>query len=249
MTLALGAACLASLGLALGTVAKTAEQAQPLAQLTFLPVSFISGIWFPLSGAPDWLVTLAHLFPLYHIVNAFDACFVPQTQGAGWSPDDLLSIALWLAWPDRGHAAAAAGGDGRLEAAEEVQAEQSSACWASMLSCVSSPVNSSRPITISTTPGDRGDDQVAVAQPAEGGRQRGEGDRGEQERHGQAERVEEQQDAALGRRCPATDGGGEDRAERRARRTASRRTRTPRRRPAGRRSRRARSAPRGATRG
>jgi len=96
VTLALGAACLASLGLALGTVAKTAEQAQPLAQLTFLPVSFISGIWFPLSGAPDWLVKLAHFFPLYHIVNAFDACFVPQTKGAGFSPDDLLAIALWL---------------------------------------------------------------------------------------------------------------------------------------------------------
>ena len=47
LTLALGAACLGSLGLALGTVAKTSEQAQPLAQLTFLPISFISGVWFP----------------------------------------------------------------------------------------------------------------------------------------------------------------------------------------------------------
>jgi ABC-2 type transport system permease protein len=95
VTLVLGAACLASVGLALGTFAKTAEQAQPLAQLTFLPVSFISGIWFPLSGAPGWLVSLAHVFPLYHIVNAFDACFVPQTEGAGWSPDDLLPIVAW----------------------------------------------------------------------------------------------------------------------------------------------------------
>jgi ABC-2 type transport system permease protein len=97
VTLALGAACLASVGLALGTFAKTAEQAQPLAQLTFLPVSFISGIWFPLSGAPDWLVSLAHVFPLYHIVNAFDACFAPQTAGAGWSGHDLLVIAAWTA--------------------------------------------------------------------------------------------------------------------------------------------------------
>ena len=95
ITLALGAACLASLGLALGTVAKTAEQAQPLAQLTFLPVSFISGIWFPLTGAPDWLVKLAHLFPLYHIVAAFDACFAPQTQGSGFSPHNLVVIAAW----------------------------------------------------------------------------------------------------------------------------------------------------------
>jgi ABC-2 type transport system permease protein len=95
VTLVLGAACLASIGLALGTVAKTAEQAQPLAQLTFLPVSFISGIWFPLTGAPDWLVSVAHAFPLFHIVNAFDACFVPQTQGGGWSPGDLWVIVAW----------------------------------------------------------------------------------------------------------------------------------------------------------
>ena len=44
---------------------KTADQAMPVAQLTFLPISFISGIWFPLDGAPDWLMTIAHFFPLY----------------------------------------------------------------------------------------------------------------------------------------------------------------------------------------
>lgn len=97
VTVVLGAACLAAVGLALGTFAKNAEQAQPLAQLTFLPVSFISGVWFPLTGAPDWLVSVAHVFPLYHIVVAFDACFAPQTQGAGFSGSDLLVIAAWAA--------------------------------------------------------------------------------------------------------------------------------------------------------
>ena len=75
--LVLGAACLGSLGLALGTLAKTADQAQPLAQLTFLPISFISGVWFPLTDAPSWLVHLADFFPLSHLVDAFSACFVP----------------------------------------------------------------------------------------------------------------------------------------------------------------------------
>jgi ABC-2 type transport system permease protein len=95
VTVVLGASCLAAVGLAMGTFAKNAEQGQPLAQLTFLPVSFISGVWFPLTDAPHWLVSLAHVFPLYHIVNAFDACFAPQTQGAGFSPNDLLVIAAW----------------------------------------------------------------------------------------------------------------------------------------------------------
>ena len=50
----------------------------PLAQLTFLPISFISGICFPLSDAPSWLTHLAKVFPLFHLVQAFTACFVPD---------------------------------------------------------------------------------------------------------------------------------------------------------------------------
>jgi ABC-2 type transport system permease protein len=97
VTLVLGAACLASVGLAVATLAKTAEQAQPIAQLTFLPVSFISGIWFPLEGAPHWLTSIAKAFPLEHIVHAFDRCFSPGVGGGGWSPDDLWSMAVWAA--------------------------------------------------------------------------------------------------------------------------------------------------------
>ena len=50
-----------------------------------LPLSFISGIWWPLDGAPDWITAIAHAFPLYHLVQAFDACFVPQTTGSGFA--------------------------------------------------------------------------------------------------------------------------------------------------------------------
>jgi ABC-2 type transport system permease protein len=97
VTLVLGAASLSALGLAVATLARTAEQAQPLAQLTFLPISFISGIWFPLEGAPDWVVRIASFFPLGHIVHAFDRCFSPQATGGAWSPNDLWSMAVWTA--------------------------------------------------------------------------------------------------------------------------------------------------------
>ena len=95
VTLVLGAVSLAALGLAVSTFARTADQAQPLAQLTFLPLSFISGVFYPLEGAPHWLTTLAGIFPLKHIVETFDACFVPGTPHAGWSGGDLLAIAAW----------------------------------------------------------------------------------------------------------------------------------------------------------
>jgi ABC-2 type transport system permease protein len=95
VTLVVGAAALAALGLAVASLVRTADQAGPVAQFTFLPLSFISGIWFPLDGAPGWLTTIAHAFPLYHLVDAFDACFVPQTTGGGWAPGHLAVIALW----------------------------------------------------------------------------------------------------------------------------------------------------------
>jgi len=97
VTLLLGAACLSSLGVAVASLVKTADQAMPVAQLTFLPISFISGIWFPLDGAPEWLIKVSHFFPLSHIVNAFGSCFVPGSTGSQFHGDDLLAIAIWTA--------------------------------------------------------------------------------------------------------------------------------------------------------
>jgi ABC-2 type transport system permease protein len=96
VTLVLGAVCLTALGVAVASVVKSADQAMPVAQLTFLPISFISGIWFPLDNAPSWLVSVAHFFPLSHIAHAFERCFVPGA-GSAWSGSDLWSIALWAA--------------------------------------------------------------------------------------------------------------------------------------------------------
>jgi NADH-quinone oxidoreductase subunit N len=97
VTLLLGAVCLCALGVAVASLVRNADQAMPVAQLTFLPISFISGIWFPLDGAPDWLLKIAHFFPVYHLVNSFDGCFVPGVANNGWKPDDLLALVIWTA--------------------------------------------------------------------------------------------------------------------------------------------------------
>ena len=94
LTLLLGAACLAALGVAVASLVKSADQAMPVAQLTFLPISFISGIWFPLDNAPGWLVSIAHFFPLSHIVDAFGGCFVPG-ESSGFPLADLAVVAAW----------------------------------------------------------------------------------------------------------------------------------------------------------
>jgi ABC-2 type transport system permease protein len=119
VTLVVGAVALASLGLAVASLVKSAEQAMPIAQLTMLPLSFISGVFYPLAGAPTWLIDIAKVFPLYHLVRAFDACFVPQTTGSGWSGTDLLVLVVWGAVGIRiaGRRFAREGGGGRLAVA------------------------------------------------------------------------------------------------------------------------------------
>jgi ABC-2 type transport system permease protein len=92
VTLLLGAACLSALGVAVATLVKSVDQAQPVVQLTFLPLSFISGIWFPLDGAPDWLVSVAEAFPLYHLAQAFGSAFTPD---GGWELQHLAVLAIW----------------------------------------------------------------------------------------------------------------------------------------------------------
>jgi ABC-2 type transport system permease protein len=96
VSLLLGGACLSALGLAVASLVKTAEQAIPAAQLTLLPLSFISGVFYPLDSAPHWLVSVANAFPLHHIVVAFDGALQPGAPHAGWS-GELWPVVVWTA--------------------------------------------------------------------------------------------------------------------------------------------------------
>jgi ABC-2 type transport system permease protein len=95
VTAILGAATLGALGLAVSTFVRRADTAPTIANLTLFPVLFLSGVFFPLHGAPEWTLRVAHLFPLSHLVEAFTACFSPHTQGSGFAARDLAMIALW----------------------------------------------------------------------------------------------------------------------------------------------------------
>jgi ABC-2 type transport system permease protein len=56
-----------SLGLLAGSVSKTVEGATSLANIFVLPMAFLSGSFFPLDGAPQWLSVTSSLLPLRHL--------------------------------------------------------------------------------------------------------------------------------------------------------------------------------------
>jgi ABC-2 type transport system permease protein len=91
----LGAATLGALGLAVSTFVRRPETAPTIANLTLFPVLFLSGVFFPLQSAPDWTMTVAHLLPLSHLVEAFTACFSPHTRGSGFAAKHLAVMAAW----------------------------------------------------------------------------------------------------------------------------------------------------------
>ena len=84
-----------ALGLAVSSFVGNAETAPVVANITLLPLAFISGVFAPLHGAPDWLSTLASVFPLRHLVDAFSATFSPHTTGGGFRPGDLAALVAW----------------------------------------------------------------------------------------------------------------------------------------------------------
>ncbi len=81
-----------SLGLLAGALAKTQEGAVNLANFLVLPMAFLSGSFFPLEGAPDWLQTVSLLLPLRHLN---DAMLDVMVRGQGPSTA-LVPIAILL---------------------------------------------------------------------------------------------------------------------------------------------------------
>ncbi len=65
-----------AIGLLAGSFAKTPEAGSAIANLIVLPMAFLSGAFFPLSGAPAWLQTLSKVFPLRHLVDGMQAVMV-----------------------------------------------------------------------------------------------------------------------------------------------------------------------------
>ncbi|MFJ6773099.1 ABC transporter permease [Kitasatospora sp. NPDC091257] len=69
-----------SIGLLAGSVAKTEEAANGISQIIVLPMSFLSGSFFPLDGAPGWLKAVSEVMPLHYLVNSAQSVL---TRGGG----------------------------------------------------------------------------------------------------------------------------------------------------------------------
>jgi len=92
----IGAAVFCCLAYALSGLVANAESAGPMAQLSTLPVYFISGIYIPDNVLPHWLLDVANVLPVRPLAVALQAAFVPATNGGQrFAAVPLLVVVAW----------------------------------------------------------------------------------------------------------------------------------------------------------
>jgi ABC-2 type transport system permease protein len=96
-TLVLGTAAFTTLGIGITRFISSADIAPVVVNLTVLPLTFISGVWFPTNGMPKALDSIANFFPIKPLAHGLQYAFNPHTAGPGWSATDLRALAIWTA--------------------------------------------------------------------------------------------------------------------------------------------------------
>jgi ABC-2 type transport system permease protein len=90
-----GAAAFCCLGFALATFIHNVDEAQPMVLASALPLTFICGIFIPISALPHWLADIGGIFPVHALADALLAVYNPHTTGAELRWGDLAIVAAW----------------------------------------------------------------------------------------------------------------------------------------------------------
>jgi ABC-2 type transport system permease protein len=96
VTLAIGAAAFACLGIAVTAAVPSEDAAAPMLNAILLPLYFLSGVFIPETEIPDGVLHVADLFPVRHFFEAFFSAYVPAgAGGSGFEWGDLAIVAAW----------------------------------------------------------------------------------------------------------------------------------------------------------
>jgi ABC-2 type transport system permease protein len=93
--LTVGMLAFIALGFLVASIANTTETASGISNSLFLPMMFLSGVYFSVDGIPSYLKPIVEFLPLTHLVRAIRAIF---NNGVGFM--DVLPqmgvLALWV---------------------------------------------------------------------------------------------------------------------------------------------------------
>jgi ABC-2 type transport system permease protein len=81
-----------SVGLIAGSVSRTPETAAVIGNVILFPMMFLSGTFFPVSSFPAYLQNVAHVLPLYYVIEGLNDGIL-FNNGAG-ALEDLIIVAV-----------------------------------------------------------------------------------------------------------------------------------------------------------
>jgi ABC-type multidrug transport system permease subunit len=99
--LVIGAICLISLGLMISARVTSEELAGGFLNIVTWPMMMLSGVWFSLESANEWVRQLANIFPLTHVLDAARAVMIDGAGLADIAPQLTILVimsALFLAF-------------------------------------------------------------------------------------------------------------------------------------------------------
>jgi ABC-2 type transport system permease protein len=95
ITLLLGTAAFTTIGIGMAQFIPNAETGPVIINLIVLPITFISNIFYPTTGMPAVLRTIADIFPINALARALQYSFDPRNHGAGFDWTHLWTLAVW----------------------------------------------------------------------------------------------------------------------------------------------------------
>jgi ABC-2 type transport system permease protein len=87
-----GAAAFAALGIAITTVVRTAEGSSAVVNAVYLPMAFISGVFFSTEEMPAFLEAISEILPLTYFLDLIRATFVP---GESFAASAVTAVVVW----------------------------------------------------------------------------------------------------------------------------------------------------------
>ncbi len=90
--LLLGPFMFVSLGMLVGTLANSPESAAVVGNLITFPMMFLSGTFFPVAGMPMYLQNVAHVLPLYYVIEGLNNVMIYGNYGSAYFDLGVLLI-------------------------------------------------------------------------------------------------------------------------------------------------------------
>jgi ABC-2 type transport system permease protein len=90
-----GVVCFAALGVAFSHVIPNFDSAPAYVNAVFLPVIFVSGVFYDAAKAPGFLKGVAQALPLKHLIDGLSASMVHTSSGLSANVSALGVIAAW----------------------------------------------------------------------------------------------------------------------------------------------------------